>query len=210
MKLKWKDIYNDNIKRKYCEIINVKQKDVELKSDSLKLFKQKPYFITITILLFTLILLYTFRRDLKVFLLVLGFFLLAGCMFFFFNNFIIKTTQQGLYVRFGLQQGTFYYEKIKSIYLSKYNDYSFLLPSNSYNIVIRYIDNTNKIKELFFSTIFLNKQETIKFLENFEIKEIENERYVKYEKYKMLKRIGKIVAIIALLVTLLIIGYASR
>jgi len=207
MKLKWKDIYNDNKNRRYCEIIGIKKEDVEIESNSFRVFKEKRYFVIITILLTILILLNTFRNDLKLFFIVMAFFIGAGFLFFVFNYFKFKCTKDGLYIRFGIQQGKFSYEKIKSIYLSKFNDYSFLMPSKSYNIVIRYVDNNNKIKELSFPNYFLDKQQTIDFLNNFEIKEMQNEKYVNFEKFKILKRVAKASAIIIFVVALICVAF---
>lgn len=209
MKSKWKDIYNDNQNRRFAEITGIKKEGIELISNSTRMIKEHKYSSIITILISILILLYTFRNDLKVFWLVLAFFAITGLCFFFFNYFKIKTMEQGLYLKFGFQQGIFSYEKIKSVYLSKYNDNSFLAITNSYNIVIRYLDSYNRIKELSFPTIFLNKEETIAFLENFNIQEIEKEKYVNYEKLKMIKRIGKLFLFVLFFIILFAIGFGS-
>lgn len=210
MKLKWKDIYNDNKNRRFCEITGIKKQDVEIESNSFRVLKEKKYYAIAIIVIFTLILLYTFRKDLKVFLMVMVFFAIAGACFFIFNYFKFKCMKDGLYIKFGMQQGKFSYEKIKSIYLSKFNDYSFLIPSKAYNIVIRYIDNNNRIKELSFPNYFLNKQDTINFLDNFEIKEIKNEKYVSFEKFKILKKVAKIAAFALFLIILFVIAFAKK
>lgn len=210
MKMKWKDIYNDNKNRRYCEITGIKKEDVEIESNSFRILKEKKYCAVVVILIITLILLYTFRKDLKVFFMVMAFFIIAGICFFVFNYFKFKCMKDGLYIRFGMQQGKFAYEKVKSIYLSKFNDYSFLIPSRAYNIVIRYTDNNNRIKELSFPNYFLDKQETIDFLENFEIKEVQNESYVNFEKFKILKKIAKAGAVVLFLVVLFVMAFAGK
>lgn len=204
MELKWKDIYNNNQARRFSEITGVKQEDVELESNSFNFLKEKTYIVIIIALLFLGLIFYTFKYNIKIFLMVLAFFAIAGVCFFYFNYFKLKAQKEGLYVKFGIQKGVFSYEKIKSVYLSKYNDNSFLIPSKTYNIVIRYIDGINRIRELSFPNYFLKKEDTVKFLENFEIKEAENEKFVAYEKYKLFKRIGKTVLIV--LFILFIIG----
>lgn len=204
MNKKWRDIYNENKKRKYCQITGIKKEDVEIESNSFRVLKEKKYISTVVILLIVLTLIITFRKDLKVLVMTLGFFGIAGICFFVFNYFKLKCTKEGLYVKFGMQSGTFSYDKIKSVYLSRFSDYSFLIPSKGYSIVIRYLDNTNRLKELSFPNHFLSKQETINFLENFEIKEEQEPSYVSFERFKLLKKILKIIGIT--LFVLFIIG----
>lgn len=201
---KWKDIYNENKKRKYCSITRIKKEDIEIESNSFRVLKEKKYLSIFIILLITLLLVITFKKDIKVLALTLGFFIIAGICFFVFNYFKLKCTKEGLYIQFGIQSGTFSYDKIKSIYLSRFSDYSFIIPSKGYNIVVRYLDNTNRLKELSFPNHFLNKQETIEFLENFEIEEEKEPSYISFEKYKLIKKIIRLIGIT--LFVLLIIG----
>lgn len=209
MKLKWKDIYNNNKQRRYCEITGIKKQDVELESNSFRILKQNKYLSIIITVILIAILFFTFRKDMRVFLIVLAFFAVAAICFFIFNYFKFKCTSNGLYVRFGMQEGLFPYEKLKSVYLSKFNDYRFLIPSNGYSIVIRYYDNNNRIKELSFANYFLNKQETIKFLENFNIKEERNNRYITYEKFKVLRKIIKVTAIVVFTILIFVAVYIN-
>ena len=203
-KLKWKNIYNENKQRKYCQITGIKQYDVELESNSLKSLKQRKYIILAIVIICAAIIIWTFRSDIKVLLMVLGFLTVAGCAFFIFNFFRFKCLKDGLYVRFGLQEGVFPYDKIKSVYLSKYNDYSFLLPnSKSLCIVLRYEDSFNRIRELSFPNYFLSKEQTVEFLDNFIISEEPVEKFVNFEKFKLLKRIGKIALFVIAILTIL-------
>ncbi len=209
MKLKWKDIYNNNKQRRYCEITGIKKQDVELESNSFRILKQNKYLSIIIAVILIAILFFTFRKDMRVFLIVLAFFAVAAICFFIFNYFKFKCTSNGLYIRFGMQEGLFPYEKLKSVYLSKFNDYRFLIPSNGYSIVIRYYDNNNRIKELSFANYFLNKQETINFLENFNIKEERNNRYITYEKFKVLRKIIKVTAIVVFTILIFVAVYIN-
>lgn len=209
MKLKWKDIYNNNKQRRYCEITGIKKQDVELESNSFRILKQNKYLSIIITVILIAILFFTFRKDMRVFLIVLAFFAVAAICFFIFNYFKLRCTSNGLYIRFGMQEGLFPYEKLKSVYLSKFNDYRFLIPSNGYSIVIRYYDNNNRIKELSFANYFLNKQETINFLENFNIKEERNNRYITYEKFKVLRKIIKVTAIVVFTILIFVAVYIN-
>ena len=75
-----------------------------------------------------------------------------------------------------------------------------------YSFVIRYVDNNNRIKELSFPNYFIKPEDAEKFLNNFEIKEAEQEEYVQYERFKVLKKVGK--ALLFILFALMVIGFA--
>ncbi len=206
-KLKWKDVYNNNKQRRYCEIEGIKQEDVEIESNSFKVLKERKYIVLISSLIILALLIWTFRKDIKILFIVLAFFLAAGICFFIFNYFKFKCTKDGLYVRFGFQEGKFSYDKLKSVYLSKFNDYSFLIPLRRiYSIVIRYEDTYGRIKELSFPNYFVKPEETENFLNNFNVKEVEQGKYVQYERFKVLKKVGK--ALIFVLIALMVIGFA--
>lgn len=204
-KLKWKDVYNDNKNRRYCEITGIQKEGISLESNSFKILKERKYISIISIIIIVTLLVWTFRSSVKTLLFVLAFFLIAGIGFFVFNYFKFECLNDGLYVKFGLQEGKFTYDRLKCVYLSKFNDYSFLLPTKRvYSVVIRYIDSYNRIKELSFPNYLLKSEDVVSFLNNFNIKEAEEERYVQYERFKVLKMIGK--AIIAILIVVFIIG----
>ena len=207
--IKWKDIYNDNKQRRYSEITGIKKEDVEIESNPSRLLKEKSFWFGLASLIIIAIILYTFRNDLKIALIVIGFFLFAGVSFFYFNYYKLKCTKEGLYIKFGMQQGIFKYDKIKSIYISRFNDSSYLFSIRTYNIVIRYEDSFKRLKELFFDASFLNKEQAIEFINNFETKEAEEDKYVNFERFKLLKKVGKILLIVAFIILLGIIGYTK-
>ncbi len=194
MKLKWKEIYRNNKQRRYCEIVGIKKENVELESNSFIVLKERKYIVLAFSIIALILLIWTFRSSVKTLLMVLAFFAVVGAGFFIFNYFKLKCLHDGLYIKFGFQEGKFSYDRVKSVYLSKFNDYSFLIPTKRvYSIVIRYADNNNRIKELSFPNYFLSPEKTAEFLDNFEIKEDENNRYVQYERFKVLKKVGKFV-----------------
>lgn len=79
----------------------------------------------------------------------------------------------------------------------------------SYNIVIRYIDNMNFIKELTFPAALIKPEELQDFLDNFVIEENEAEDCVKFEKYKRFKMIMKVLAFIIFVILVCVVIYAS-
>lgn len=209
-KLKWKEVYNNNKKRRYCEITGIKEENVEIESNSFKVLKERKYIVLIASIIIIALLVWTFRNDIKILLILLAFFIGSGICFFVFNYFKFKCLKDGLYVKFGFQEGKFSYDKLRGVYLSKFNDYSFLIPAKRvYSIVIRYTDNTNRIKELSFPNYFIKPEDTEKFLSNFDIKEAEESKLVQYERFKILKKLFK--AAIFIVFVLLMIGlYFSK
>lgn len=198
--LKWKDIYNKYKTKRYGEITGIKKEDVFIEANPSNFIKSHAYLIIIASLIIVAITLFTFRSDLKVAGLVLLFLLGAGALFVFFNYYKIGCVKEGLYIKFGLQQGTFKYDRIKNVYLSRFNDSSYLFSIRTYNIVILYEDNLNRLKELYFDVTFTDKQQLVEFLDNFNVKEIESTQYNNFERFKLLKKIGKILMIVAFIV----------
>ena len=177
-KLKWKDIYNENKQRRFCQVTGIKKLNVELESNSLRALKEKRWIVIAIIVLFSALIIWTFRTDVKVMAIVFGFLAIAGIAFFVFNYFKFICLKDGLYIRFGVQEGIFPYDKIKSVYISRYNDHTLLIPgSKNYSIVIRYIDSLNKLREFSFPNYFLDKKETQDFLDNFNIVEKQEQEF---------------------------------
>ena len=208
-KLRWKDIYNENKNKRYCEVTGIKKEDVEVETNPKRVLKEKKYFIIIAVILITALVLFTFRTNLKVAFIVLAFLAATGALTFLFNYYKLSCQKDGLYIKFGLQQGLFKYDRIKSVYLSRFNDSSYLLSIRTYNLVIRYVDNYDRLKELFFDVSFASKEQIKEFLENFEVKETEDTKYRNFEKFKLLKKIGKILLIVAFIAFIGIVAYIS-
>lgn len=210
-KLKWKDVYNNTKKRKYCEITGIKQEDVEIESNSFKVLKERKYIVLVASIVIIGLLIWTFRTDIKLLLILVGFFIAADICFFVFNYFKFKCAKDGLYIKFGFQQGKISYEKLKGVYLSRFNDYSFLIPVKKvYSIVLRYTDNNGRIKELSFPNYFIKPEDTEKFLENFNIEEAEQDKYVNFERFKILKKVGKISIFVLFVVALIVYAFIKR
>lgn len=204
--MKWKEIYEENKKRRCTEITGIKKEDVGIECNSLNYLKEKKYYIIAFNIILILILTFTFYKELKVYLIVLLFFLITEISFFALNSYTIICKKEGLYIKFGFQKGVFDYSRIKNVYLSKTNDSSYLLPIRSYNIAIRYTDNLNRYKELFFDTRFTTKETVTEFLNNFNIKDTEDPSFIKFERYKLIRKIFRIILFI--LFVFAVVGYA--
>ena len=72
--MKTKDIYKENKERKYCQIVDIKNENVEVESAPIKVIKEnwKKYLAATLIIL--AIIIFTFYKDLKVLFSVIAFF----------------------------------------------------------------------------------------------------------------------------------------
>ena len=202
-KLKWKDIYKENSNRKVCEIEKIKNYDVALESNPINFLKSRKYLIAGFFLIVTILIIITFIKEPKVLFMVLGFVFFAFITYLTFNYFKFECRKEGFYIKFGMQAGIFPYDRVKSVYLSRFNDNSIMMFTNNYNIVVRYMNSLNRIKELSFPVHFLNKEETVKFLDNFELKEEPKNEFVSFEKRKLLKKIAKFLGILFIVIFIL-------
>ena len=207
--MKLKEIYKENSGRKYRNVINTKGKNIEIKSIPLDMIKKHKYVITIVSLLIILVLLLAFRNNINTFFIALAFLLFMVITTFYFNNYSIECKKDVLSLKWNFQKFDLPYTHLKSIFLSRDINGMQFLPMMSYNIVIRYIDNLNFIKELTFPASLLDPEELKDFLDNFIIEDEKAEDCVKFERFKKLKEICKILGFVIFTILIGIIIYAS-
>ena len=202
-KLKLKDIYSNNKNRRYNEIVSIVSERATLISNPKEVILKNKYKIIIVSVIIIALLLSTMYNDIITFFITLAF--LAGiCLIVsVFNAFKLICNKDGLNISFGFQKVFFPYDKIKCIYLSKYDDYSFLRIAKDYNIVIKYADNNGFIKELSFSTLFVTPKEINDFLNNFIIEDKNSVQEVNFERFKLIKKILKILLFVAVLAAII-------
>ena len=166
-KLKFKDIYLENKTRRFNEIVNVKSTNASLISNPKEIIAKNKYKIIIASVIIIALLLSTMYKEIGTFFITLAFLIGICLIVSIFNAFKFICNKEGINISFGFQKVFFPYNKIKCIYISKYDDYSFLHIVRDYNIIIKYEDNNGFIKELSFSTLFVTPQEVKDFLDNF-------------------------------------------
>ena len=203
--MKTKDIYKENKERKYCQIVDIKNENVEVESAPIKVIKEnwKKYLAATLIIL--AIIIFTFYKDLKVLFSVIAFFAFIALLSIVSNIYSMKCKENSLSLKFNFQKFELPYSRIANIYLSKDFTANDLIPMINYNLVIRYIDNMNFLKELSFSTMFLKEEKLKEFLDNFVISNEEQAKCVKYEKYKLFKKILKSSAFIIFIIALIVV-----
>lgn len=79
-KLRWKDVYNENKQRRYSEIVGIKEENVEIESNSFKTLKERKYIILTASIILLIALIWSFKNDIKLLFIVLGFFAIAGIL----------------------------------------------------------------------------------------------------------------------------------
>ena len=194
--MKLKDIYKENLGRKYRNVIGTKGKEIEIKSIPLNTIKKNKYTILIISLIIFLILLLTFRNTLNIFFLVIAFLIFMALSAIYFNNYSMQCDKSSLHLKWNFQKFDLPYEYIKCVFLSKDFNGMDIFPLLSYNIIIRYIDNMNFIRELSFPAMLINPDELYEFINNFVIEEEKAEDCIKYERYKKFKTIMKLLGFI--------------
>ena len=207
--MKLKDIYKENLGRKYRNVINTKGKEIEIKSIPLESIKKNKYTILIISLIIILILLLTFHNTLNTFFVIIVFLLFMLATAIYFNNYSIKCQKDSLHLKWNFQNFDLPYERIKSIFVSRDISGLDVFPLLTYNIIIRYIDNMNFIRELSFPATLLNPEELHEFIDNFIVEEEKAQDCVKFEKLKRLKMIIKIAGFIIFIVLVAIVVMAS-
>ena len=159
--MKTKDIYKENKERKYCQIVDIKNENVEVESAPIKVIKEnwKKYLAATLIIL--AIIIFTFYKDLKVLFSVIAFFAFIALLSIVSNIYSMKCKENSLSLKFNFQKFELPYSRIANIYLSKDFTANDLIPMINYNLVIRYVDNMNFLKELSFSTMFLKEEKLL-------------------------------------------------
>lgn len=204
-----KEIYKENLGRKYRNVIKINRENVEINSSPIPSIKKNKFPIIIASLITVLLLLLAFHKNLSTFFVVLAFLFFMVILGLYFNNYSIKCKKDVLSLKWNFQTFDLPYSHLKSVCLSR--DFSGLnvLPMINYNVVIRYIDNLNFIKELTFPTHFLNPGELQNFLDNFVIEEEVAEDCIRFERFKKIKKILKALGFVIFVILIAIIVYSS-
>lgn len=204
-----KELYKENKYRKYRNIIGTTGKEVEIKSIPLKTIKKYTFEILITSLVITLVLLLTFHNSIKTFFIVMIFIIFMVLTGIFFNLYSITSKKDTLNLKWSFQNFELPYSRLKSVFIARNINGLDVFPIPSYNIVIRYLDKLNFIKELSFPLMFVHVEDLKDFLEVFNTEEADSEECIKHEKYKNFKMFIKILGFILFTILVLIALYAS-
>lgn len=199
-----KEIYLDekNKNRKYCSITKVNKENIKLEMKPIQ--KITDNWIVLLAILVVIIGLLILNFNIKYFLVSLALIASFVIIFIFGNRAVIICDKNTLNIKQGFQKSNIPYSNLKNVYIGRVMDSPFLFPSRSYNIVIRYEDNFNFLRELEFSLLCADEKEVNEFINNFTIEEKVEEKYVIYEKRKFWRRIFSALLTVTLFVIILV------
>lgn len=207
--MNFKDIYKKNEERKYYNIIDTKGKELEIKSIPVEKIKENKYKILIISLIIILVLLFALHNSLKTFFVSLGFLLFIFISGIYFNSYSIKSEKDKLNLKWNFQKFDLPYTNLKGIFLTRDISPLDVIPIPTYNLVIRYLDNMNFIRELSFPARLLNPEELNEFINNFVIDNQKANDCIRFEKIKKFKMTMKIVGFILFAILIFVIVILS-
>lgn len=196
--MKLKDLYIMNEARRYSSVKKIKKENISLEMKPLKTIKENIVIIIIllTVALALLIIGFNVKYFTVSLILIACFFLL----FVFGNKSKLTCEKKFINIKQGFQNVNIPYTNLKNVYIGRVSGLLFFLPAFNYNIVIRYEDNFSFLRELEFSLLCSDEKEVEEFINNFEIEQIFQERYVVYEKKKSWKKTIGVIGTIVLFV----------
>lgn len=184
--MKLKDLFEKNTQRRYYPITNVKKENIVLEMKPLKKIGKSIFGLLIALMIILGLLLINF--NVKYFTVSIALILLFVLLFIFGNRCIIQCDKETLNIKQGFQRLNIPYKNLKNVYIGQVSGLLFFLPAFNYNIVVRYEDNFSFLRELEFSLLCADEKDVEAFLNNFEIEQEVQERYVQYERRKFGKK----------------------
>lgn len=198
-----KELYIKNEQRRYFSVTGVKKENLILEMKPLKKAKKS---IPILLIIFVIIIaMLTLNFDIKYFLVVIGMIAAFFLLYLYGNNATLLCDKDSLKLKQGVQSVNIPYKKLKNVYIGKVSNIFFFLPAFSYNIIIRYEDAFSVLRELEFSLFCADENDVEEFINNFNVDNKVEERYVKYEKAKKWRKV--LTYIVTLAIALIIVFY---
>ena len=203
--MKLKELYESSQKRRFSTVKGVKEENLTLQMKPMKRIKESIWVLLLIIAAVVGLLLINF--NLNTFMVSLALVAIMILLFIYGNKATLHCDKDSLSVKQGFQNVKIPYNNLKNVYIGRVSGMLFFMPAFNYNIVVRFQDNFSFLRELEFSLLCSDEKEVEKFLNNFEIEEQTEERYVAYEKKKVLSKIASFVftLIIAIIVAIYIL-----
>lgn len=201
--MKLKELYKTSAQRRFSVVTGVKEENLTLEMKPLKKLKESIWVLLLVIAVVIGLLLINF--NLNTFLISLALVSLMFLLFLFGNKSILHCDKDFVSVKQGFQNLKIPYKNLRNVYIGRVSGVLFFMPAFNYNIVVRFEDNFGFLRELEFSLLCSDEKEVEKFINNFEIEEKIEDRYVQYEKRKVWKRIASF--IFTLIIAIIVIIY---
>lgn len=193
-----KEIFLENKDRRYYNVSRVKKENMTLVVDPVKKLKENwIVLLGIFVVIIGFLLINFNMKILEISMALIAFFVVV---FIYGNKAILKCDKNSLNIQQGFQKNKIPYSKVKGVFIARAIDLMLFIPTYNYNIIIRYEDPFSFIRELNFSLLCADEDEVKKFIENFEINKIVDQKIVKFEKrkliWKILISIGNLILVI--------------
>ena len=205
--MKWNELYEKNKCRKSREIEKVK-KDTVLKARVTNFINEYSKKVYITLLIISVLLIITFSSNIKALITTFLMVIIIVLCTIYFNTFTIICKNNKILVKQNNQKTDIYYSNLKNIYIEKKQTRIFFKKTNSFFLIILYKTPNNNISKIQSPVLFLNKNDTQKFLDIFEVKQIKSNNILKAEKYQLKKLLIKagifILVWVAIIITIMI------
>lgn len=193
--MEWKDIVNSNLK--YKKLIEIKE-PILLKANIHTFLKKNIAGNILMVLVIFLILFITFHKNIKALGISILFILILGVLFIYFNSFWIKGKKKEMIMQSNSQRIKIPYANIKSVYVEERKTKIFWIPISSYYLTIMYESEAKQVTDVSFSCMFLDCQDTRKFLNHFIYEDIKTNDYAKNIAYKKKRILIKILIFLVL------------
>lgn len=203
--MKLKELYEKSAKRRFSTVKGVKEENLTLEMKPIKRLKESIWALLLIIAGVIALLLVKF--SLNTFLVSLSLIVLMIILFIYGNKSKLHCDKDFVSVKQGFQNLKIPYKNLRNVYIGRVSGLLFFMPAFNYNIVVRFEDNFGFLRELEFSLLCSDEKEVEKFINNFEVEENLEERYVQFEKRKVWKKIASFIftIIIAIIVIIYIL-----
>ena len=177
-----KKFFLSNRNRAFEPVVSIKDKTMGFKASPIKVIK-KNWIACLVVSIAVIIVIFSSLR-LKYALAAVGLTCLFIAIFIYGNSVEIFCDEKYLNIKQGFVKNRFLYENLRNVYIGRVTTFILFFPVHTYNIIFRFEDNFKFLREFEFSVLCADKEDVIKFVENFETSKTIEERFVKYEKRK--------------------------
>ena len=185
------ELYERNKFRKYKEIEKV-ENDIILKA-RVKNFLDKYGKILLIILSIILVLLIgAFYSNFKMLTLSILMLIMILFLAIYYNTFTIICKNNKMIIKINMQEIEVKYSNLKNIYIENKKTRIFIKKRDNFSLIILYKTPTGNISNIHLPIIFLKKNDIVKFLETFKVKETKSDNVLKAQQYQLKRLVIKI------------------
>lgn len=189
--MRWNELYEKNKYRKYNEIEQVVN-NIVLKARVKNFVEKYKKFLIISMCIIAILLVITFFSLPKTLMLILLIILIMIFSSIYFNTFTITCKNNKMLIKMDMQEIEIGYNNLKNVYIENNKTRLFFKKRDNFSLVILYKAPNGNISNIHLPIMFLNINDTYKFLKNFEVKKQKSDNIVKAQKYQLKRQLIKI------------------